>query len=550
MNFPIHGPRVNFMSRTFLEQGTLSVKKIPKVLITTSGIGSRLGEFTNYTNKSLVKVGDKLALSHIIESYPVETNFVITLGHFGQHVQDFLSVAYPEVSFEFVNVENYKDKGSSLGLSMLSAAEHLQEPFIFHASDTLILGQEFIQSPTHNWVAGSKGLSASQYASFDVSSDFVMNFHNKGKMEYDYLHIGLIGVFDYKIFWETLVEIYELDPLDSSLNDLAVLATMKSRGAQFKFLAVNNWADMGNTESLLAARRLFGQKHEVLEKPDESISFLNDSVVKFFANEKIALDRVARAKSLDGLVPKVTLSKGNFYRYDFVGGELASDRTTPQTLRSLLIWSEKNLWKKRNDLNDSDFHKLCLEFYKAKTVQRINSFLDKSKFDEDKYRINGLEIPSIFILLDRLDFEWICDGEQSQFHGDFILDNIIKTDSGFKLIDWRQDFGGRIDSGDMYYDLAKLNHSLVVNHEIVNQNNFYVEISGSEVYCEIYRKHELVEAGRVLADFAKSRKLDYKKIGVLSSLIWLNMAPLHHHPFDLFLFNFGKLNLWRALEDE
>ena len=149
-----------------------------------------------------------------------------------------------------------------------------------------------------------------------------------------------------------------------------------------------------------------------------------------------------------------------------------------------------------------------------------------------------------------MDFEWICDGEQSQFHGDFILDNIIKTDSGFKLIDWRQDFGGRIDSGDMYYDLAKLNHSLVVNHEIVNQNNFYVEISGSEVYCEIYRKHELVEAGRVLADFAKSRKLDYKKIGVLSSLIWLNMAPLHHHPFDLFLFNFGKLNLWRALEDE
>ena len=31
-----------------------------KVLITTSGIGSRLGDITNYTNKSLVKVGDSV----------------------------------------------------------------------------------------------------------------------------------------------------------------------------------------------------------------------------------------------------------------------------------------------------------------------------------------------------------------------------------------------------------------------------------------------------------------------------------------------------------
>ena len=51
-----------------------------KVLITTSGIGSRLGDLTKYTNKSLVRVGDKPAISHIIESYPEDTKFVVTLG--------------------------------------------------------------------------------------------------------------------------------------------------------------------------------------------------------------------------------------------------------------------------------------------------------------------------------------------------------------------------------------------------------------------------------------------------------------------------------------
>jgi hypothetical protein len=153
-------------------------------------------------------------------------------------------------------------------------------------------------------------------------------------------------------------------------------------------------------------------------------------------------------------------------------------------------------------------------------------------------------------LLAKVDFGWVSEGIQSQFHGDFILDNIIETESGFKLIDWRQDFGGIIEVGDQYYDLAKLNHSLVVNHEIVNLNHFEVNIHEGNVHCEIFRKHDLVESSKILRDFVEANGLDYRRVQVLTSLIWLNMAPLHHHPFDLFLFNFGKLNLWRTLTND
>ena len=45
-----------------------------KVLITTSGIGSRLGKLTDFTNKSLVRIGDKPAISHIVEYYPKNTS--------------------------------------------------------------------------------------------------------------------------------------------------------------------------------------------------------------------------------------------------------------------------------------------------------------------------------------------------------------------------------------------------------------------------------------------------------------------------------------------
>ena len=40
-----------------------------KVIITTSGIGSRLGDLTKYTNKSLMKVGDKFAIDYIFDLY-------------------------------------------------------------------------------------------------------------------------------------------------------------------------------------------------------------------------------------------------------------------------------------------------------------------------------------------------------------------------------------------------------------------------------------------------------------------------------------------------
>ena len=41
-----------------------------KVLLTTSGLGSRLGNLTKFTNKSLVRIGDKPTISHKINDLP------------------------------------------------------------------------------------------------------------------------------------------------------------------------------------------------------------------------------------------------------------------------------------------------------------------------------------------------------------------------------------------------------------------------------------------------------------------------------------------------
>lgn len=518
-----------------------------KVLITTSGTGSRLGEITQYTNKSLVKVGKKPAISYIIEAYPKNTEFVVTVGYFGNQVKDFLGLVYSDRKFEFVEVDRYEGSGTSLGYSMLQAESMLRCPFIYHACDTIVSGK--IPTPKKNWIGGFRGQGSSHYASFDVVDGRVQQMYDKGMLDPDFLHIGLIGVQEYQSFWKNLRELYKKNPTNSALNDVEVISRMIGLGNEFGVVPFEKWYDIGNVESLHKVRTEIEDSFRILDKADESIFIFDKFVVKFFANEKTVAQRVERGKLLKGLAPEIEGATKNFYRYKYANGKLYSKVATPVDFDRFLHWTKKNLWKPNKEVSDKEFKKVCYDFYYTKTVERIEKLLLSRSIKDAEIIINGEKIPTVKKMLAMIDFDWLCDAKQSGFHGDFILDNLLKSKSGYVLLDWRQNFGGLLRSGDMYYDLSKLNHNLTVNHEIVNSDLFRIEIEKDEVICDIYRKENLVQCQRILFNFLDKNGYNTKKVKILTALIWLNMSPLHHHPFDLFLFYFGKLNLWRALNE-
>lgn len=518
-----------------------------KVLITTSGTGTRLGDITKYTNKSLVKVGKKPVISYIIEAYPKNTQFVVTLGYFGNQVKDFLEMAYPNRKIKFVEVDKYEGPGTSLGYSMLKAKNLLQCPFIYHACDTIVMEQH-IPSPTTNWIGGYKGDGSSHYASFDIVDGNIKEIYDKGYLNPDYLHIGLIGIKNYQEFWSKLENGYKNNPLDSTLNDVSALNGMFKENIEFKAIDFKKWYDIGNVESLQTARQEINDSFYILDKLGESIFIFNKSVIKFFFDENLVKQRVARAKILKGLVPIIESSNNNFYRYKYSNGDLYSNVATPIDFKLFLNWSKNRLWKKSNETTSEKFNKICHNFYSTKTTDRIDEFLESRSILDQTNIINGEKIPPIKDILKSINFDELCTSEQTMFHGDFILDNIIKTKKGYTLLDWRQNFGGLLKSGDMYYDLAKLNHNLTVNHGIINDNLFTININKDVVNCDILRKDNLVQCQKELFKFIENNKLNQKKVKILTALIWLNMSPLHHHPFDLFLFYFGKLNLWRELQ--
>jgi NDP-sugar pyrophosphorylase family protein len=505
-----------------------------KVLITTSGLGSRLGDLTDYTNKSLVRIGNKPTISYIIESYPTNSEFVITLGHYGEQVKDFLELAYPNLNFTFVEVDKYKGDGSSLLYSLSKCEKHIDKPFIYHACDTVIDDYN-IPNLENNWVIGANKKNSYHYRTLNIDNNQLIKINEKGEIGFDLSYIGICGIKDYKLFFSYLIKTLSSDIDD--LSDTHVINLMLEQ-VNFNVYQFNKWFDIGNTSELTETREYFKGDIHILDKKDESIFFFDDFVIKFFYNKEVNKNRIIRANKLGDLTPNIIDYRDNFYKYEMVKGNLFSESVNRNKFINFLEWSKNNLWIKKEDSKIKD---KCIKFYIEKTYKRVEQYL---KSDTDKKEvINGEVIPSVFKLIEMIDIDWFCDGIPTQYHGDFILDNVIETEDGFKLIDWRQDFAGDLELGDIYYDLAKLNHNLSVNHDIVNKN-LYCNNSDN---CYILLNSKLNECKGVLYSFIKENGYDLKKVQILTTIIWLNMSPLHEHPFSSFLFKFGKYNLYKNL---
>lgn len=518
------------------------------VLITCSGLGSRLGEITNYTNKSLVRIGAKPALSWIIDSYPPHTRFVVTVGHYSDHVRQYLQIAHSDKTIEIVDVDKFEGKGSSLAYSMLCARKYLNKEFVFHACDTLTDEHESINKNCL-WISKDTNTSGNYRTVLRDGLELKL-IQEKGDASSSEAYIGKCYIKDYSEFWRALESVYkDRGADDSSLSDCHSINLMLNDGLKFQVKKTKTWTDIGNLESLTQARHNNNENINVLDKPEESIFFIDNKVIKFFHNPSIVDSRVKRTQYLSDTTPNIEKHTKNFYAYKKVEGEILSRHTNfnCRTIESLLEWADRKLWSVSSS---GDYTDRCNDFYIEKTKARINKYLFDRRIQDKESTINGEVIASISSLIDASKDDLLKNHRASLFHGDFILENILMNNDGqFVLLDWRQDFSGDLQFGDAYYDICKLNHNLTVNHDIVNRGLYTCTLDESgRTTVDIMCSKKLLDAKETLMKFCLKAGYNRRKIEILTAIIWINMSPLHDRRFGDFLFNFGKYNLYRAIQ--
>ena len=110
-------------------------------------------------------------------------------------------------------------------------------------------------------------------------------------------------------------------------------------------------------------------------------------------------------------------------------------------------------------------------------------------------------------------------------------------------MDWRQDFGGNLNFGDIYYDLAKLKHGLIIQHEHIVNEKYKVTHNENEIKYDFYRNYIHVECEKIFDDWLIFKGFDKNKVDTLTALVYINIAPLHHYPYDHMLYGIGNYML-------
>ncbi len=295
------------------------------------------------------------------------------------------------------------------------------------------------------------------------------------------------------------------------------------------------------------------RKFKNLPKPGESISFKNGFVTKRFDDERVVADRVERAKILGNIVPKIVKNSKHSYTYKFAQGELISKISDVKKFEEFLNFCKTNLWKKPPRLSSGqakEFREKVHKFYYDKTLKRLEKFYTETGIKDKAEVINGEKTPTIKSLLKQIDWKWLTKGMPVLFHGDLQPENILVTKNGFKLLDWRHDFEGLKAYGDIYYDFAKLYHALLISHEVVRKGEYSVKRGKKTIDFHFLVKNNLLDFKNVFEKWLVKNKYDLKKVEVLSALIYINIAPLHHYPYNELLYYLGKRSLYDILNQE
>lgn len=502
-----------------------SIQNIPNltVLILTAGYGRRMGMFSRMVNKSLIPYNNKPLISHIIDRFPDGTKFVVAVGHQANQVEDYISLVHEDKDITLVEITDYSEGYTGPGTTIRKCSAYLPESFMWISCDTLF-DFDFSDKLDHNWIAVHPIDSK-------FSKDYCWISRDGDKIEYVFnkiesdnavdAFIGLMYVKDGKKYIDSLNK-YRAKEVYEGFADIELKAHTVSRWLDFG--TYNKWKELNDEYPEVS-----------FPKPDELFYHDNNKIIKFSTNADLTKSKYLRASINPKCMPQHLQHRGDFLCYEYEKGTTLYDSLTIDTFASFLNWVLDTLWTKETP--DLDIYDASLNFYRTKTLQRIDLFRAKYSDWNEFPVVNGLFVNSIAEYLNKIDFDWLSKTSKAAFiHGDMQPENIIynnETES-FTAIDWRSDFSGQM-AGDIYYDIAKLAGGLYLSYKEIKSGRLLYEENNNSVRINIPSVHNHMSYINLLKRWTIQQGLDWRKVQILIPIIYLNMAPLHEAPFDKYL---------------
>ena len=506
----------------------------PTVIIPTAGNGSRLGKYSKNLNKALLPYNQVPILGHIIECWPENTNFIIPTGYLSQQVKDFCALTYPDKNITFLDVDWESEKAGT-GFTLLQCEDYVKGSFWYVPCDTYF-NENVIQNKSDEDLFFVKQVpenSSVLYTMFLCENDRIKNVSfKKFKLKNWKAFSGLMYIADNEKFFSRL----------KNLNNNEFIDAIK---LQSRCVDLESWIDFGSYQNYES--KLNEGKNFDFSKENEITYICNSNVTKWWTDKSIAEKKYNKTTQNKNIFPQNCRFINNYMSYDLFEGKTLYEINDFKHFNNLLSWLEKNVWIE----NSNDITLESIMFYKNKTIDRVNKFLNKYPNIENVDFVDNVRVKNLSYYLDSIDWDFLSTETLPGFiHGDLQFDNIIMNNSGeFKIIDWRHEFAGLVETGDIYYDLAKMLGGFVINYLDVKNNKFGIQITNGSVNLNTpnikdYRKYEVF-----LRQYVLNKGWNFDKIKLLVPIIFLNMSPLHVAPFDKFLW-YLSIKLFQEIENE
>ena len=510
--------------------------KTPSVFLLAAGVGSRLKNLTDSVNKAMLPINNKAIISNIIEKFPKEYEIVVALGYKGDELEQYCKLAHPLNNFKFITISDFDGEDSGPGQSALQCKEYLQRPFYFIVADCIIDSK--LPHLDGNWLGVYPTSYPEKYSTVKIDTqDNILDFVNKSNKGFDNAFIGLASIWDYKTFWNQLQSNIKKGEIVSAFNNVGSYPNFKVKHLK--------WLDTGNLDDLNKTKEYFNDKPLSLYKVTSEITYkLDNNFLKFNPSKKNISDKSKRAKELNGLIPPNFQNTENFISYKWEPGKTLYEWDSLPLYNKFLDKLSYNIkMSKTKNGDEVTFN----DFYVDKTKSRMDKFISRfgKKYFTQSFTINGVKRPSFEKIMDKIDLTSLYDNPlYSLFHGDLQFDNIVYNDEEdkFTYIDWRESFGGDTSGGDIYYDLAKMYGGTLIPYNLAKLPNFVSLNEGVSFIDYSYSKSDnLTKFVNLYKNWIIKEGWDWKKIKLITALIFLNMSPLHDEKF-------GKMLWFKSLE--
>jgi len=196
--------------------------------ILTAGRGTRMGDLTQTTNKTLLNYKGKPIIDHIVEALSkYTTNINIIIGYKKEQVIDHLILTFPEIDFQFI--EQTERMGTGAAVELLKD-EH--DYYFVTVGDSIFDQKDFdkfidlFKNNPGNYIMSTEVKNPSKYGVFELENDKLIDLEEKPKNpKSNSINLGCY-IFDKAIFKYIAEtdsvsngEIYITDSIKLSLND-------------------------------------------------------------------------------------------------------------------------------------------------------------------------------------------------------------------------------------------------------------------------------------------------------------------------------------------